>query len=270
MSSPPQIFPKSTSSRLQKKKDSSYLYHHIHKSKIHHVKKPLIIFILAVLAIAFFKFGRTIYMPVVHKIAGKETIETITTKIQNDVHLRLQKYLDQAGLGDSFPDNILLLAFKEERTLQVYTQQGDSNILIKEYPFTGFSGSLGPKLKEGDKQIPEGIYEVEYLNPNSAFYLSIKVSYPNAFDVEKSTLPNRSDMGGDIFIHGKSSTIGCIPIGDEAIEEVFLFTTKALDNGVKIIISPRDFRVNSAYPTIEAIDWEDELYTLISEELNSL
>ncbi len=83
-------------------------------------------------------------------------------------------------------------------------------------------------------------------------------------------MPNSKDMGGDIFIHGKSASIGCIPIGDEAIEEVFLLTKKAIDRKVKIIISPRDFRVNGEYPQINSINWEKELYDKIKEELNQL
>ena len=77
-------------------------------------------------------------------------------------------------------------------------------------------------------------------------------------------------MGGDIFIHGKSATIGCIPIGDEAIEEVFLLAHKAMNNDIKVIISPRDFRVNSNFPEIDKIDWENELYELINNELKTL
>ena len=115
-----------------------------------------------------------------------------------------------------------------------------------------------------------GIYEVEYLNPNSSFYLSIKVNYPNEFDKSKTKLSNISDMGGDIFIQGKSVTIGCIPIGDDAIEEVFLLTHKAINNGVKVIISPRDFRVNPEYPKIASIDWENELYDKIKNEIRVL
>ena len=77
-------------------------------------------------------------------------------------------------------------------------------------------------------------------------------------------------MGGDIFIHGKSVTIGCIPIGDEAIEEVFVLTQKAINNKVKVIISPKDFRNNKEYPQINSIDWEKELYDKIKNELNIL
>ena len=77
-------------------------------------------------------------------------------------------------------------------------------------------------------------------------------------------------MGKDIFIHGKASTIGCIPIGDEAIEEVFVLANYAISKGIKVIISPRDFRKDDDIPEIENIDWEEELYTLIKDELNTL
>ena len=88
---------------------------------------------------------------------------------------------------------------------------------MRTFPFQGFSGTLGPKLREGDGQIPEGLYRIEYLNPNSSYHLSLKIDYPNAFDREKGRSDGRERLGYDIFIHGKSVTVGCIPIGDEAI-----------------------------------------------------
>ena len=208
-------------------------------------------------------------MPLVNKLKRRQTIEKIETKIEHDVWNRLERNLDLAGYKHGYPKEIVLVAFKEERLLHVYSKDSIGTTLIKSYPFTAFSGQLGPKLKEGDKQIPEGIYEVEYLNPNSAYYLSIKVNYPNQFDKSKSAFSNHAEMGGDIFIHGKSATIGCIPIGDQAIEEVFLMTNKAFNNKVKIIISPRDFRTNPTFPEIEGIDWENELYDLINNELKN-
>ena len=224
---------------------------------------------LILITIGFLKFGRSIYVPAINKIKGKETVESILDKIQNDALDRLRLNFDKAAFKD-FPQEIIIVAFKEEKKLQVYANHNAAIKFIKEYPFTAYSGELGPKLKEGDRQIPEGIYKVEYLNPNSSYYLSIKVNYPNEFDKSKSQLANVKDMGGDIFIHGKSATIGCIPIGDEAIEEVFLMTQKAINNGVKVIISPRDFRENTDYPKIKSIDWENELYDKIKIELNTL
>ncbi len=231
-----------------------------------------LIFIAGVLTIiiVFLTYGRSIYMPIVNKVKGKETVNSRIENIQENVWNRIEKNLNLAGYKMDYPREIILVAFKEERTLQVYAKDYDGIKLIKEYPFTAYSGKLGPKLREGDRQIPEGIYKVEYLNPNSSYYLSIKVDYPNAFDKSKTELTNQADMGGDIFIHGKSATIGCIPIGDEAIEEVFLLTQKAINNNVKVIISPRDFRVNSSYPKIEGMDWENELYEIINNELKTL
>jgi murein L,D-transpeptidase YafK len=209
-------------------------------------------------------------MPIVNKVKGKETVNSRIEKIEESVWNRLVINLDLAGYKIDYPKEIILVAFKEEKTLQVYSKDYNGIKLIKEYPFTAYSGELGPKLKKGDKQIPEGVYKVEYLNPNSSYYLSIKVDYPNAFDKSKTSFTNLADMGGDIFIHGKSATIGCIPIGDEAIEEVFLLTQKAINSTVKVIISPRDFRVNSSYPKIDGINWENQLYELINNELKTL
>lgn len=151
--------------------------------------------------------------------------------------------------------------------MEVYARKAGNFVLLKSYPFTAFSGRLGPKLKEGDRQIPEGIYKIEYLNPNSAYYLSMKVSYPNAFDLQKSRFTDPKELGGDIFIHGKAVTIGCIPVGDPAIEELFLLVGKAMEREVKVIVSPRYFRVNAEFPEIEGIDWEQELYENVRREL---
>ncbi|MGY3795148.1 L,D-transpeptidase family protein [Aquimarina sp. 433] len=234
------------------------------------IRKLVLIVGLIVIIIVFLKFGRSIYIPLLNKVKGKETVKSRIERIEKDVWNRLEKNLEIAGYKMDYPQEIILVAFKEERTLQVYSKDYSGIKLIKEYPFTAFSGQLGPKLKEGDKQIPEGIYKVEYLNPNSAYYLSVKVSYPNEFDKSKTEFTNISEMGGDIFIHGKSATIGCIPIGDQAIEEVFLLTQKAINNDIKVIISPRDFRINSEYPKIEEINWENELYEMIHNELKTL
>ncbi|MBK9256860.1 MAG: L,D-transpeptidase family protein [Saprospiraceae bacterium] len=233
--------------------------------------KNLIIISGFILILVFvFKYGRSLYIPIVQKIKGKETVESIIHRIESSVWERLETNLGLAGYKMDYPHKIILVAFKEEQKLQVYSDDFNGKKLIKEYPFTAYSGRLGPKLKEGDKQIPEGIYKVEYLNPNSSYYLSIKINYPNKYDKSKSVLSSEAEMGNDIFIHGKSVTVGCIPIGDDGIEEVFVLTNKAFNYEVKVIISPRDFRKNKEYPQIDNIEWENELYDLISHELNML
>jgi len=233
------------------------------------LKKLLFIAIILSLGIILLKYGRSIYVPLVKKVKGKETVESVLAKIEHKVHRRLQKHLEDVGFSD-YPKKIIFVAFKEERVFQVYSNDSDGIKFIKEYPFTAFSGKLGPKLKEGDRQIPEGIYDIEYFNPNSAFYLSLKVSYPNEFDKSKSKFSEVNEMGGDIFIHGKAATVGCIPLGDEAIEEVFVLAQKAKGNRIPVIISPRNFRSNNVFPKINSVDWEQELYGKIKMELDKL
>lgn len=233
------------------------------------ISKKGIIVIVTFFLVLFFAFGRSVYMPVWHKIWGEESLVDVVRSLEEKVDDRLKGSLRLAGFSN-YPKEIVLVGLKEERKLEVYGVIDGDKRLIKKYPFTAMSGKLGPKLKEGDRQIPEGIYQIEYLNPNSSYHLSLKVSYPNEFDKKKSQYATVSEMGGDIFIHGKAVTIGCIPVGDESIEEVFMMAQKALDNPIKVIISPRDFRVNPHYPNIESVDWEDELYDSIRYELDNL
>jgi murein L,D-transpeptidase YafK len=196
----------------------------------------------------------------------KETITSIQDKIGHQVQTRLFPCIQKAGLTE-LPSDILLVAYKKEEILEMYACHSDSYIFLKSYTFTATIGILGPKLKEGDKQIPEGIYFVEYLNPNSKYYLSLKINYPNDFDSQKATLDGRKDIGSDIFIHGGSKTQGCISIGDEAIEEVFYLVSRIQSSAIKVIISPLDFRKEKTYPALDSVEWSDELYEIISKEL---
>jgi len=180
---------------------------------------------------------------------------------------RLQPYLEAQGF-QGFPKQIMLIALKEERILELWGKDQKNWKMIKKYPFTAFSGQLGPKLKQGDRQIPEGIYAIEYLNPNSSYHLSLRVNYPNSFDKRKAALEKRTNLGGDIYIHGKAVTIGCIPLGDKGIEELFLIADKTLEQGIKVIVSPVDFRVKNTIPEISSVTWEEELYGIIKKELH--
>ena len=135
--------------------------------------------------------------------------------------------------------SLSILVFKKERTVEVHAPGWAKP---RKYNMTGFSGRLGPKLCEGDRQIPEGIYGIEHLNPNSMFHLSLKVSYPNEFDRKQAIQDGRVNLGGDIMIHGGCATIGCIPIGDDAIEELFYFVAMIGKENTKVIIAPYDLR----------------------------
>lgn len=103
--------------------------------------------------------------------------------------------------------------------------------LIREYDVCQTSGQLGPKRKQGDRQIPEGYYHIDRFNPHSAFYLSLGLNYPNRSD---RVLGNQNP-GGDIFIHGACVTIGCLPITDDKIKELYVFCVEARSSGQRTI-----------------------------------
>ena len=108
---------------------------------------------------------------------------------------------------------------------------------------------------------------MEYLNPNSSFHLSMKIDYPNDFDRKMADADGRKQLGDDIFIHGSTATVGCIPIGDDKIEELFYLIAKNGYQNTKVIIAPRDFRQGGKLPEIDSVSWESRLYQPIVENL---
>ncbi len=125
---------------------------------------------------------------------------------------------------------LYLQAFKHERVMAVWVKnKADKKYkLLGEIPFCTSSGRLGPKSKKGDGQIPEGYYFIDRFHPESIFHLSLGLNYPNAADRARSKAEN---LGGDIFIHGKCQSIGCIAITDEKIKELYVLTVEAQENG---------------------------------------
>ncbi len=108
---------------------------------------------------------------------------------------------------------------------------------MRSLPFTAFSGTIGPKRRQGDGQIPEGFYTISRFYPVSPFHLALLVSYPNASD---RILGERQNLGGDICIHGHAVTIGCIPIGDAGIEELYTMCVdqQAMGHEIPVYIFP--------------------------------
>ncbi len=173
------------------------------------------------------------------------SLEDTIKAIETPALARLNPAFVQAGLHlDSF-GGLTLIYLKSEQQLEVWANTKNGNIFIKSYPLTATSGGLGPKYQEGDRQIPEGLYRLTHFNPNSSYHLSLGVNYPNAQDKDWAQADGRNiqNLGGDIMVHGKNVTIGCIPIGDEAIEELFYMVYKAGIARSDIIMSPVDFRV---------------------------
>lgn len=170
-----------------------------------------------------------------------------------------------ADLAQSAGGSMAILVCKKERVVELRAPGWTEP---KKYRMTAFSGKLGPKLSEGDGQIPEGIYKIEYLNPNSRFHLSLKVSYPNDFDRAMAAGDGRANLGGDIMIHGNSVTIGCVPVGDDAIEDIFFLVYKIGLKNVDVVIAPYDMR-KGRRPDLETADvkWYPKLCDMISAAL---
>jgi murein L,D-transpeptidase YafK len=131
------------------------------------------------------------------------------------------------------PREIFLRAFKHDAQLEVWAREDAGAFrLWHTYPVLTPSGGPGPKRRAGDRQVPEGFYRIDRFNPESRFHLSLGLDYPNAAD---RILSDRANPGGDIFIHGKDVTIGCLPLGDAAIEELYLLALDTRQRGQRTI-----------------------------------
>ncbi len=146
----------------------------------------------------------------------------------------LKKLLISKGIH-SFDYEIFLRAFKKEEELEVWikTKNTTQYQLLTAYPFCKNSGALGPKRIEGDGQIPEGFYRISHFNPKSSFLLSLKVNYPNESD---KILSDPSRPGDDIYLHGGCQTIGCIPITNDKVQELYLLAIEGHEAGKSIPI----------------------------------
>lgn len=154
----------------------------------------------------------------------------------------LEKLLKEKGV-DSKNFEVHLRGFKKEKQLEVWCRSNGTTpfTLIKTIPICAVSGGLGPKRKEGDGQIPEGFYEVSWFNPMSDYHLGLKINYPNVSDRVKA----KGSPGGDIMIHGYCVTIGCIPLENEPIEELYVLCVESKNKQHTIAVSLFPFQMTS-------------------------
>ena len=183
---------------------------------------------------------------------------------------RLRPHFAAAGVAYP-PRSVTLLALKEERRVELWAAAAGSPRIVRSYPVLAASGVAGPKLREGDLQVPEGVYRIPLLNPNSQYHLSMKVDYPNAFDRRRARAEGRTRLGGDIFIHGRAVSIGCIAVGDPAIEELFVLASDVGLARIKVLIAPRDLRQSAGRDVAPSgSPWLDELYAALRAEMAAL
>jgi murein L,D-transpeptidase YafK len=127
------------------------------------------------------------------------------------------------------PRGVFIRVFKRDRELELWGERRNGEYaLVKTYRICASSGELGPKRAEGDGQVPEGFYSIAIYNPRSTFHLALGIDYPNRSDRIRS---GARRLGGAIMIHGNCVTIGCVPITDPLIDEVFLAAWEAHTHG---------------------------------------
>ena len=145
----------------------------------------------------------------------------------------LRNQFARAGL--QWPAKQLYIrSFKYDSQMEVWVRSSnDSQFkLFKTYKVCAMAGAIGPKRLEGDYQVPEGFYYINEFNPKSNYHLSLGINYPNASD---RVLSDSIKPGGDIYIHGNCVTIGCIPLQNDQIEELYILAAMAKTQGQDFI-----------------------------------
>ena len=156
-----------------------------------------------------------------------------TNDIFNKKEDTLKKEFEKKGL--QWPAKyVYIRSFKYDAQLEVWVKsdQKDQYKLFKTYRVCMQSGTMGPKRFQGDYQVPEGFYYINEFNPNSNYHLSLGLNYPNASD---RILSDSLRPGGEIYIHGSCVSIGCIPLTDDQIEELYIIASYAKANGQDFI-----------------------------------
>lgn len=209
-------------------------------------------------------YGRSIWVPAVAMAAGARTVDEVVAELGEDARRRLQPHFDKAGLVYP-PSKLTILAIKDSAEIELWVGPESAPTYLHTYPIQALSGVAGPKLKEGDRQVPEGLYAIEGLNPNSRYHLSLKLNYPNEFDLHHARAEGRSSPGTNIFIHGKSVSVGCLAMGDAAVEEIFVLVADIGRSNVDVVIAPSDPRV-APLAQVKSLSWTSELYEAITDK----
>ena len=190
---------------------------------------------------------RTRALAIASLVAGAAAFLAGCSQTEIPAHLRpLSKdtmmLLGKKGVEVSSP--IFVRIFKEESELEVWKQRADGRFYhVKSYPICNWSGDLGPKVRQGDKQAPEGFYAVprQQMNPNSQFHLAFNLGYPNAYDKAHGR------TGDFLMVHGKCRSAGCYAMTDALIEEIYALARESFIGGQEAIpVHAFPFRMTEA------------------------
>ncbi len=223
--------------------------------------------LIIVLAIVATNRGRNRLQAAHTAMRGRHTIEDRLAEVGEAARTWWAPHFSAADLAYP-PSRVTLVCFKRERVLHVHGANDGSMRHVARFDILGASGTTGPKLREGDRQVPEGIYAIESLNPNSRFHLALRVNYPNADDRARGALDGRTDLGGDIMIHGGSASVGCLAMGDETIERLFVLAADVGVEHVEVLLCPYDLRSESA--PVDDRKWVRKRYAALQRYMEEL
>jgi hypothetical protein len=207
------------------------------------------------------------WMPLANNLR-RVSVEDRVEQYGGRADARLRPAFERAGVAYP-PGEVALLVFKDTRALEVYARDSNADDWrhVTSYGVCGASGKPGPKLAEGDRQVPEGIYGIELLNPASRFHLSLRLDYPNAFDRRMGAADGRVNLGSDIMIHGGAFSVGCLAMGDDVAEDLFILAARTGKENMRVVIAPTDFRQEQPRKIMYEPRWVSMLYANLSEEL---
>jgi murein L,D-transpeptidase YafK len=195
----------------------------------------LLVLLGAAAGIAWPLTGRTLLERAIPSAAAQDRVAVAAARVRPILEAQL------AARQLRYGDPIFIRIFKHERRLELWVRQADGEfVLFRNYGICTYSGALGPKVRQGDLQAPEGFYRVRLgqLNPASAYHLSFNLGYPNAYDRAWGR------TGDFLMVHGSCVSIGCYAMGDDNIEEIYTLVEAALRGGqreVPVHIFPFDF-----------------------------
>lgn len=174
---------------------------------------------LFMLIFVSFSLNAEKYCPLPESKRSIQAKERVLTKLKTALHHK------KMALGQP----VFIRIFKENKHLELWIKGKEKFELFKTYPICAMSGLLGPKIKKGDKQAPEGFYTLstDSLHPNSQYHLALNVGYPNAYD------KGMDSTGSHIMIHGNCCSVGCFAMTDPQIEEIYTLIHFALEAGQK-------------------------------------
>lgn len=198
--------------------------------------------------------------------ASQDQVEATIRRLAPEVEARLSERFEVAGV-DYPPQRIQLIALKAVQRLELWAYDGERWRFVYDYPVFAASGDAGPKLREGDRQVPEGFYRIVELNPNSHYHLSMKLNYPNSFDWAQAVREGRAHPGSNIFIHGSAWSAGCLAVGNRYVEELFYLVGKLGMERVGVLIAPYDFRQREIHLAQDAPLWVGRLYAYLNLRL---